>query len=152
LDVVAEDTVQIWRYEPQGDAYPNRPERYFAAPLSTGSKLILDMAIDGYIYILYDDGTVEKFLGGEPQQFEIRDVPGGLGQVTAFAVDPDGSGTVYVADPGNRRVVELGPGGNFKAQLRSGEAFAALEALAVNEAQGQLYVLEGGRLHVASLP
>jgi hypothetical protein len=152
LDVTAEDTVQIWRYKPDGDAYPNQPERYFATPPSRGSREVLDMAIDGYIYILYGDGTVGKFLGGEPQQFEIRGVPGGLGEVTAFAVDPDGSGTVYVADPGNRRIVELGPDGQFKAQLRAGEPFAALEALAVNEADRQLYVLEGGRLHAASLP
>jgi hypothetical protein len=152
LDVSAEDVVQIWRYKPLGDAYPNQPERYFATPPSRGFEEILDMAIDGYIYVLYGDGTVEKYLGGELQEFEIRDVPGGLGQVTGFAVDPNGSGIVYVADPDNRRIVELGPDGHFKTQLRAGQAFAALEALAVDEAERQLYVLEGGRLHVASLP
>jgi hypothetical protein len=152
LGITAEDTVQIWRFKPRGDAYPSEPERYFATPPSIGSREVLDMAIDGYIYVLYGDGTLEKFLGGEPQQFEIRDVPGGLGQVNGFAVDPNGSGAVYVADPENRRIVELGPDGRFKTQLRAGEAFAALEALAVNEADRQLHVFEGGRLHVASLP
>jgi hypothetical protein len=152
LDVSAEDTVQIWRYRPQVDAYPSQPERYFATPPSRSFDEVLDMAIDGYIYVLYADGTVGKFLGGEPQQFEIRDVPGGLGQVTGFAVDPNGGGTVYVADPDNRRIIELGSDGHFEAQLRAGQAFATLEALAVDESEGQLYVLEGGRLHVASLP
>jgi hypothetical protein len=152
LAATAEDTVQIWRYRPQGDAYPNQPEPYFAMPLSTGSREVLDMAIDGYIYVLYSDGTVDKFLGGEPQDFEIRDVPEGFGRVAGFAVDPNGSGIVYVADPENRRVVELGPDGHFKTQFRASEAFAALEAVAVNEADRQLHVLEGGRLHVASLP
>jgi hypothetical protein len=152
LDATIEDTVQIWRYKPEGDTYPHQPEPYFATPPSRGLREVLDMAIDGYIYVLYGDGTVEKFLGGEPQQFEIRGVPGGLGQVTGFAVDPNGSGIVYVADPGNRRIVELGPDGQFGAQLRAGDAFGALEALAVDEADGQLYVLEGGRLHVAALP
>ena len=79
-------------------------------------------------------------------------MPGGLGQVAGFAVDPNGSGTVYVADPDNRRIVELGPDGEFKTQLRAGETLTAVEALAVDEAERQLYVLEGGRLHVASLP
>ncbi|MGD8997674.1 MAG: hypothetical protein PVH80_06155 [Anaerolineae bacterium] len=152
LDVTAEDNVQIWRYRPQGDAYPHQPERYFATPPSTGSREVLDMAIDGHIYVLYGDGTVEKFLGGEPQQFEIQGVPGGLGQVNGFAVDPNGSGSVYIADPENRRIVQLGPDGRFKTQWRAGEAFAALEAVAVNEADRQFFVLEGGRLHVASLP
>jgi hypothetical protein len=152
LDVSAENTVQIWRYAPQGDAYPSQPERYFATPPSTGFDEVLDMAIDGHIYVLYADGTVEKFLGGEQEDFEIRAVPGGLGQVAGFAVDPDGSGTVYVADPDNRRIVELGPDGEFKTQFRAGEALTAVEALAVDEAERQLYLLEGGRLHVASLP
>jgi hypothetical protein len=152
LDVSADDTIQIWRYAPQGDAYPGQPERYFGTPRSRGFEEVLDMAIDGHIYVLYADGTVEKFLGGEPRQFEIRDVPGGLGQVTGFAVDPDGTGTVYIADPDNRRIVELSPDGHFKSQLRAGETLAALEALAVDEAERKLYVLEGGRLHVASLP
>jgi hypothetical protein len=152
LDVDAEDVVQVWRYKPEGDAYPNQPERYFATPPSRGFEEILDMAIDGYIYVLYSDGTVEKFLGGEPQEFEIRDVPGALGQVTGFAVDPNGSGIVYLADPDNRRIVELDAEGHFRTQLRTDEAFATLEALAVDEAEGQLYVLDGGQLHVASLP
>jgi hypothetical protein len=152
LDVSAENTVQIWRYAPQGDAYPSQPERYFVTPPSRGFDEVLDMAIDGHIYVLYSDGTVEKFLGGEQEEFEIRAVPGGLGQVAGFAVDPNGSGTVYVADPDNRRIVELGPDGEFKTQLRAGETLTAVEALAVDEAERQLYVLEGGRLHVASLP
>jgi hypothetical protein len=109
------------------------------------------MAIDGYIYVLYADGTVEKFLGGELQQFETRDVPGGLGQVTGFAVDPNGSGTVYIADPDNRRIVEVEPDGQFRSQLRADDAFASLEAFAVDEAGNRLYVLEGGRLHTAPL-
>jgi hypothetical protein len=152
LEATTEDTIQVWRYKPTGDAYPDRPEPYFATPPARGSKEVLDMAIDGHIYILYSDGTVEKYLGAEPQQFEIRDVPKGLGQVAGFAVDPNGSGTVYVADPENRRIVELAPDGRFKRQLRAGEAFAALEAVAVNEADRQLYVFEEGRLHVGSLP
>jgi hypothetical protein len=152
LDVTAEDTIQIWRYRPEGDGYPHQPEPYFTTPPSGRGGEVMDMAIDGYIYLLYSDGTVEKFLGGEPQQFEIRGVPGGLGRVAGFAVDPDGTGTVYVADPDSHRIVELGPDGLFRTQLRAGDAFAALEALTVNETDRRLLVLEGGRLQAAALP
>ncbi|MGD2146644.1 MAG: hypothetical protein PVH41_08125 [Anaerolineae bacterium] len=152
LAVAAEDEVQIWRYKPQGDIYPNPPEPYFATPLRRRVGQIQDMAIDGYIYILFADGSVGKFLGGEPQEFEIRGVPGGLGRVPGFAVDPSGSGRVYMADPDNLRIVELEPDGQFAMQLRAGETLAALEALAVNESEGEIYVLEEGRLHLATLP
>jgi hypothetical protein len=155
---------QIWRYEPRGLVYPEQPDRYFA--VAPGKSLVdaLDMAIDGSIYILYADGTILKFLSGEPQPFGVRGLPDGIGQAIALAVDPDSrSGTVYVAyrtnvdqdplaDRGSGRIVVLEEDGAFRAQLCAGEAFDALEAIAVNEATGRLYAFSGGRLYVASLP
>jgi len=152
LDTGAELGGQIWRYRPLGDGYPHPPEPYFPLPGRKGLEKAVDMAIDGHIYVLYDDGRVEKFLGGEPVGFEIRGVPEGIGEVTGFAVDPRGGGFVYLADPDNRRVVQLESDGRFAAQLRAEGGFEALEALAVNEAEGRLYVLDGGRLYAGSLP
>lgn len=153
LDATAEGTGQIWRYRPEADTYPNQPERYFAAsppPHSLGQAI--DMAIDGRIYVLYQDGHVEKFGGGERQAFEIRDVPGGLGEVSAFAVDPDGDGTVYVADRSNDRIVVLGPDGHFQSQLRTDPPLTSLEALAVSQADRTVYVLAAGQVYEAVLP
>jgi hypothetical protein len=144
---------QIRRYEPRGDTYPDRPDHYFVVPPSRSLADVLDMAIDGYIYLLYNDGTVSKFLSGEAEPFEVSGVPGGLSQAIALAVDPNSSsGAVYVADRGNRRIVALGPDGSYRAQFRAGEAFDLLEALVVDEALRRFYVLSGGRLYVASLP
>lgn len=152
LDTTADGNGQIWRYVPQDDTYPTRPERYFTDPPSKSLTGAVDMAIDGNIYVLYADGTIVKFLRGARESFHVRDVPGGLGQVTAFAVDPGGSGAIYVVDRGKDRVVKLGPEGRFKAQFRARGAFDALESLAVNETAKRLYVLNGGRLYVAPLP
>jgi hypothetical protein len=148
----AEGGGQIWRYRPQGNAYPRPPEPYFATLPDTGLQNAVDMAIDGHIYLLYEDGTVRKFLGGELQPLELEGVPGGLGEVAGFAVDPEGSGAVYVADRGNNRIVEFYPDGRFKAQFHAEGAFEALEAVAVGEENEQLYILDGGRLYAASLP
>jgi hypothetical protein len=150
---------EIWRYEPQGDTYPESPDPYFVTAPVKPLETALDMAIDGSIYILYADGTVLKFLGGEPQPYEIRGVPDGIGQAVAMAVDPNsGSGTVYVADRGGAedqnggRVLVFGPDGGFTAQLCTEEAFDELEALAVDEAARRLYAFSGGQLYVAALP
>ncbi len=146
---------QIRRYEPRGDTYPERPAHYFVDSDSLPRSLAdaRDIAIDGSIYILYTDGAILKFLGGAPEPFDVRGLPGDLSQAVALAVDPDGSsGVVYVADQGNRRVVALGPDGVFRAQFRADGAFDALEALAVDETSRRLYVISGGRLYVASLP
>jgi hypothetical protein len=148
----AESGGQIWRYRPQGNAYPRPPEPYFATLPDGGLQNAVDMAIDGHIYVLHEDGTVRKFLGGELQPFEVQGVPGGLGEIAGFAVDPGGSGVVYVADRGNNRIVELHADGRFKAQFRADGAFEALEAVAVGEGSERLYVLDEGQLYAASLP
>jgi hypothetical protein len=154
LYILDTDADQVWRYDPRGDTYPERPDRYFATPPPRSLAEALDMAIDGHIYVLYNDGEILQFLQGEHQPaFDVHGLPGSIAEAVALAVGPNGnSGAVYVADRGNRRVVVLGSDGAFQAQFRADEAFDALEALAVDEAAGRLYVVSGGRLYVASLP
>lgn len=156
LDTAAD---QIWRYEPRGDTYPEQPDRYFVTPPPRSLEDALDMVIDGNIYVLYADGTILKFLLREFQPFDVRGLPGEISQAVALAVDADSnSGMVYVADRGDEadqgsgRVIALGPDGAFHAQFRAEGAFDELEALAVDEMAGRLYVVNGGRLYVASLP
>jgi hypothetical protein len=149
------DTIinQIRRYEPRGDTYPDRPDHYFVLSPPRPLADVLDMAIDGRIYLLYNDGAIHKFLRGELEPFEVRGVPGDLNQAVALAIDPDSSsGVIYVADRGNKRVVALEPDGGFRAQFRAEQAFDALEALAVDEAARRIYAISGGKLCVAPLP
>jgi hypothetical protein len=146
------DDDQIWRYEPQGDTYPEHPDRYFVTPPLKPLETALDMAIDGSIYILYADGTILKFLRRELQPFDVSGLFDDTSQAVALAVDSDSSGgAIYVADRGNGRVVALEPDGAFRAQFCA-EVFDALETLAVDEAAKQLYVISDGRFYVASLP
>jgi hypothetical protein len=159
LYVLDKDANQIWRYNPREDTYPDRPDRYFVTSPPRSLVDALDMAIDGHIYVLYEDGEILQFLGGEHQpDFDVHGLPGDGMQAVALAVAQDGSsGAVYVADAGNKRVVVLGPDGAFQAQLRpdaavGAEAFDALESLVVDEPARRLYVVSGGRLYVASLP
>lgn len=148
---------QVWRYKPRGDTYPDQPDRYFVTSPSKSLATALDIAIDGHIYILYIDGTILKFLRGEPQPFEVGGVPAGIGEAVALALDSaGGSGMVYVADRGGEqgvgRVIVLEPDGTFHAQFRAEDVLGELESLVVNEAAGRLYVFSGGRLFAAALP
>ena len=150
LDTVAD---QIWRYDPRGDTYPEQPDRYFVTSPPKPLEDALDMAIDGNIYLLYADGTILKFLQREPQTFEVRGVPDGVGQVVAFTIDRNSrSGAVYLADRTNRRIIKLDSDGAFHAQFRATEFLDELESLAVDEMTGRLYIISGGRLYTASLP
>ena len=154
LYVLDADANQIWRYDPRDDTYPGQPNRYFVTSPRRSLVDALDMAIDGNIYVLYEDGEILQYLQGEHQPgFEVHGLPDDDLEAVAIALDPDGnSGLVYVADAGNKRVVVLGSDGAFRAQLRADEPFDALETLAVDEAAKRLYVVSDGWLYVASLP
>lgn len=152
LDVASNGDEQIWRYKPEEDAYPLEPEPYFSTPPPEGLEQALDMAIDGHIYVLYQDGTVRKFLGGEDQPFNVQGVPGGIEDVTVLAVDPQGDGTVYLADREPSRIIALSPEGHFRWQYRTESPLDPLEALAVNQARRRLYLIAGGKVYLAALP
>ncbi|MFW6082420.1 MAG: hypothetical protein ACOC8C_00055 [Chloroflexota bacterium] len=152
LDATGDGGGQIWRYKPEEDGYPNEPERYFSDLPPRSLEQALDMAIDGNIYLLYQDRTVDRFLGGERQPFDMQGIPGGARGFTAFDVDPEGDGTVYLADPQNERIIALTPEGHFQGQYRTDPPLTSMEAIAVDQAQGRLYLIDGGDVYRAALP
>jgi hypothetical protein len=152
LDVPDDEEGQIWRYSPNGDAYTEAPEPYFKQSPSRPLTGTVDMAIDGHIYLLYNDGTVLKFLGGVEESFQIHGVPDGVGKDITIAVDPQTANeTVYLADRAGERVIVLGPDGAFQKQFRAEGSFDGMEALAVDESNGRFYVLNKGIVYEMSL-
>ncbi len=155
--VLEPDANQIWRYVPQGDAYPQPPEPYFAEASPVPLATALDMEIDGSVYVLFEGGELLKFLRGQLAQFEVRGLPDGLDGAVGIAADATGSSDViYVADRGGTRchgrVVALATDGLFRHQLCAEGAFDDLEAIAFDALAGRLFVINHGRLYVARLP
>jgi hypothetical protein len=146
---------QIWRYAPEGDSYPYPPEPYFSSSPAKHLSSAVDMAINGSVYVLYEDGTLLRFDGGEGQRLDPEGMAGDLSEATAIALDPSGmTGWVYVADPGGGRVVVLAADGAFVADYRMQEEVPLdrLSALAVDETAGRLYFVSGQYLYSAPLP
>ena len=146
-------TSQVWRYLPEGGGYPNRPEPYFATTAPYPLDAAQDLVIDGNVYILFDDGSVEKYFGGEPAPFEISGLPGIAPSFVALAVNSGwADGPLILADGADERVVVVTADGTFSAQFRTqGGAFQSLQTLTVDEATGRLFVLAGGRLYTLPL-
>jgi hypothetical protein len=151
LDVTAR---QIWKYLPGADGYTALPETYFETP-PAGIENTIDLAIDGSVYTLEANGAAHKYFGGSEVPFSLTGPPSPIGKPVAAAVDPNtptDSG-FYVADAGDARILHFAPDGRFIRQIRaSGDEFAAIEDLLVDERLGRLYVISGGRLYSAALP
>lgn len=141
---------QIWRYLPEGAGYPHRPEPYFAAEAPRPLSAAQDLAIDGSIYVLDEDGTVTKYYQGEIAPFQITGVPEPQPEFVALALDPQRpDGPVVLADTAGERLVVVAADGAFLLQVRAGDdAFASLQTVAMDGTSGRLYVLAGGRLYV----
>ena len=140
---------QIWRYLPEGKGYPGRPEPYFAVSPPRPLDEARDLAIDGNVYVLFDDGTVEKFFKGEGTEFAVVGVPEPEPRFVAVAVDPgQQDGFVTLVDAVGERLVVLQADGRFVEQIRAREdAFRSIQAVALDPLSGRLYVLAGGRLY-----
>ena len=112
---------QIMKYLPTaGDnGYSSSPLNYLSDKLKVDLTGAIDLAIDGSIYILYANGTIAKFLNGEPKAFQITGLEQPLNNPSALFVSTDeGTQYVYIADRGNRRVVQLTKRGPLPAPVQ----------------------------------
>lgn len=140
---------QILKYLPTAEGYTDAPNPWLESDANVRLDDVVDMAIDGIIYLLKADGRIEKLTMGRPRPFDQPDEFDLTAPVALFALPPPDS--VYVAD--TRRVLQLTTEGAFQRQLLPPEGtFQLLSALWIDEAQGRLYVVDNGTLAVGELP
>jgi hypothetical protein len=148
---------KLLRYLPTTDGYSAPPENYFAADQNVNLSQAIDMSIDGAIFVLFSDGRINKYLGGQPADFNLTGLDVPLNKPVAIYTAPDEEVQyLYVADAGNHRIVQLEKDGTFVRQFqpRGGEAvsFASLQDIYVDEIGGRLFVLDSNNLYLGKMP
>ena len=147
---------QIQVFEPGNGAYEGAGVAYTNADLLMGG--VVDMAVDGDVYLLYADGMVAKLRAGEQIEFELSGMDTRIVNPTAMCVTAavgENPGYVYIADAGNQRIVQLTKDGQFVRQLkpkRGEESFRDIRSLSVDEEAGKVQILTGTGLLLANLP
>jgi DNA-binding beta-propeller fold protein YncE len=147
---------QVLRYVPTTEDYSNAAEPYFSPDAAVDLTGAVDMAIDGYIYVLYADGTIRKFEGGVPVEFQVTEIDKPLNRASAIYAAPDDIAQyIYVADAGNARVVQLNKDGRFMRQFKPRDEdkvdLSTLRSIFVDELTGKLYLLNDHTLYVANI-
>lgn len=101
---------QIWRYERRRADYSERNAYNKNADLSRA----VSMSIDGSIFILSDDGSIQKLFRGEKQEYSFRDLPSlaFTGKNLRLYTTPT-SGFLYILDPDHRRILIFQKGDRF---------------------------------------
>jgi hypothetical protein len=101
---------QIWKYERKRDKYSAAVAYNQGADLSRG----VSIAIDGNIYIIADDGSIQKIFRGTRVDYDFRELPStpftgkNLKIKTSAELD-----FLYILDPENQRVLVFTKGDKF---------------------------------------
>ncbi|MFN8454945.1 MAG: hypothetical protein U0401_09810 [Anaerolineae bacterium] len=148
---------RLWRYLPTADGYSAAPQSYFPDNQTIDLTGAVDLAIDGAIYVLFKDGRIGKFEGGQAAPFNLTGLDKPLSNPVAIFTAPNETVQhLYIADAGNRRVVQLNKDGVFVRQFKpregEGVSFANLQDIYVDEIGERLYVLDSNNLYLANIP
>ncbi len=148
---------QIWRYVPESSFYQNPPEEYFSGNNRPELGAAVDFGIDedGLVYILFNDGTISKFQGGDPVAYELNEDTAPADGITSgsalfISTDPRAY-ALYVADQQNDTIYEISLGGTVNGGYRPTDllsnAFDTITGLYVEVALNNIYVLSGDALY-----
>jgi len=151
---------RILKYVPvDGSDYTLPPVDYLDPMLGIDLTGVVDMAIDGNIYLLYVDGRIVKFLEGVQQPFSMQGLPSSMTSPLALCVTGDGSeanrGYVYVADPGSARILQFDKDGNYIRQFMANvgdDTLANLQAFYIDEPTGRLFIVSKGAIWLTTVP
>jgi len=145
---------QVLRYRAGGAGFDSPPDKYFAEGKVDVAGAI-DMAIDGFIYLLFEDGRLEKYLSGEPVPLTLNLAGQSLQQPSAIYTAPYAEVQfLYVADPSASRVLRCDKDGRLIQQfvLQDNDALSHVRDIFVDEVGSRLFFLSSNRLFVANIP
>lgn len=145
---------QILMYEPVNGIYANA-RSYFADGAAPDLQLALDIAIDGRVYLLMGNGSVQSYFAGSyDPSFEIGGLPDTDFKPLVMDVGADvDEGLIYLAETQKERIIVLDKRGEFVRQYRlpKGE-LRQLESLTVNQDTQVIYLIAENRLYTAPIP
>lgn len=151
---------KILRYLPTTDGYGASPDNYLEGDATLDLSGAIDMAIDGNIWILYGDGTVQTFFQGRQQPFVLEpppDSPIAGPQAIYTGSEAGDAQSLYIVDSSNGRILEYDKSGKYLRQFRSAdkadqEKLRKMRDLQVDEINGTFYILTSDGLYSTDIP
>lgn len=102
------------------------------------------LAIDGDVYILSQNGKVNKYQRGRRQEdFKLSSIEPSFEKATKIRISPDRpEGYIYILEPVNNRIAVFNKQGDFQMQYQD-EGFTDLRDFVLDEQNNKLYILNG---------
>lgn len=148
LYLLDREHTQIWKYVPSGDGGYSNPASSWILP-ETSSELapLLQMAIDGDIYVLQDGGKVTRLNSGKIREFSLPPLEPPLSGLAVIATEPPESTDLFLAD--GEQVFRLSKQGQVLARYLPpvNESWGTIRDIAVDSDDGVLYLLTTGGVY-----
>lgn len=149
---------QVLKYRPGADlAYDSAPEQYFPPTTPIDLTGAVDMGIDGNVWILLANGSVQKFRSGQAEPFSLQGLPDPLQEPVGLFVGIDGGvevSNLYVGAAGNGGIFQFDKNGVYTRQFREadGQKLRGLRSLFVDEPGARFFLLTSTALYRADIP
>ncbi len=143
---------QLYRYARGNFTEP--PERWFGPQTQSNLGSLRSMAIDGDIWLLYEQGLLLRYRTGDQMQFSLETSFGQINDPVDLAVGDQGNSMVYIADSAEERILVFNKDGQYERQLRApeGDVLRNLRGISVDEVAGTMYILTQSFLFNHPLP
>ncbi len=148
---------QLWRYRGNGEYYDIPAEPYFSPETSVNLTQVIDVAIDGAVWLLNPNGVVFRYFAGAQEPFALDSIdPPFSDAVTMWVDDADPpEGRMYLADAASNRILVFNKNGRLLAQLMPADhpqILNSLRSIWVNSAGDHLYALTADALYQVPIP
>ncbi len=140
------DTKALIKFIPAGSDYAE--SSYFKGDAPSLSN-VKSMAIDSSIYLLFADGSIQKYTRGTKDNFSINGLTKSLANPVSIYTSPDVE-NIYVLDPSNSRLVKLDKSGTFIKEYAANQLSGA-KALTVSKDEKTAAILIGTKVYELSL-
>lgn len=139
---------QIWKYIKTESGFSDK-RNYLNRDVRPDFQKVVSFAIDGVIWVLYQDGEVLKFLQGRPEIFSLSGLDTPFSQPLAIFTS-DETKNLYILDPAGKRIVVFEKSGSYLAQYLS-EELGNAQDLVVDEEEKKIFVLSSNKIYAIEL-
>lgn len=134
---------QVWKHVPVSGGY-SQAIAYLKEDIEA-DKTPVAIAIDGSVYVGFQDGVIRKYLGGEREDFFIDSIDKPLGENLIMATNQD-IDKLVVLDISNNRIVTFDKQGSYLRQYELASISANPQDLAISRDGLYAFILDESQI------